>query len=330
MNALASLAAMGADGLWIVLAGGLVGSACALAGSLLVLRRQAMLGDAVGHAALFGIVVAYLFSGSRQAALMLPAAALTGLVVAAGSDWMSHRLRLKPDATLGILYTVLFAAAVILIARYARQTDLDAQCVLFGEIGYLPLDRLLLGGLDLGPTGFWALLAATALAAAAVLPLHRGWRATSFDPIHARLSGLHTGRWRLGMAALAASVAAASFDAVGSIMVVALLVGPATVGLLQARTLAGVWVIGVGVAWLAATGGYALAIGLDASIGAAMALIAALAVPLALISRTMLQFLGRPGRSGPRQTAREQADPITTPAHPAVTVPNHAARAARR
>ena len=113
------------DALWIILTGTLAGASCALVGTFLVLRKMSMLGDAISHAVLPGIVIAFLLSGSRSSVPMLLGAAGFGLLTAFIVETLHRRGRLQQDASIGVTFTWLFAVGVILISRFAGMVDLD-------------------------------------------------------------------------------------------------------------------------------------------------------------------------------------------------------------
>lgn len=217
---------------WWTFAVSAVGNvACALVGCALMLRRLALLGDAVSHAVLPGIAVAYLVVGRVHPFATVVAAAFVGVLVA----WLVERLqslgKVAEDASLGIVFTSLFAVGVILIHRFAENVDLDPGCVLFGSLelaavdfvqvalpgipGSLPLPRSLVF-LSLG---LLVVLIAFGL-------FWKEWKLTAFDPALAAAMGFHPRRLHYLLMALASVVAVVSFESVGSILVVAMMVVP--------------------------------------------------------------------------------------------------------
>ncbi|MEX2379241.1 MAG: metal ABC transporter permease, partial [Vicingaceae bacterium] len=144
------------EALWIILTGAMIAISCGLLGSYLVLRKMAMVGDAISHAVLPGIVLAYLFSASRETLPMLIGAAAIGVLTTVMIELFYKKARLQVDASIGITFTWLFAIGIILISVFAGQVDLDQDCVLYGEIAYVPLDLWISGnGTNLGPRSLW-------------------------------------------------------------------------------------------------------------------------------------------------------------------------------
>src|SRR5688500_8517706 len=137
---------------WQVLMGFFVGSACRLVGNYLMLRRMALVGDAISHSVLPGIAIAFLVSGSRGSVPMFIGALLAGVVTTVMIEAIHRNSRIKQDAAIGIAFTSLFAIGVILISVFAGQVDLDQECVLYGEIGTVPLEEsTVIAGNALGP-----------------------------------------------------------------------------------------------------------------------------------------------------------------------------------
>ena len=126
---------MSMDTVWILLIGSLVATSCALVGCFLVLRRLSMLGDAISHAVLPGIVVAFMLTGSRNIGFMLIGAMAMGMLTAFLTDVLSRFGKLQSDAAMGVTFTWLFAIGVILVSKYTGMVDLDVDCVLYGVLG---------------------------------------------------------------------------------------------------------------------------------------------------------------------------------------------------
>src|SRR3990170_8563959 len=142
--------------LYIILTAALVSTSCALLGCFLVLRKMAMVGDAISHAVLPGIVLAFLISGSRDSITMLVGAGLIGIVTTFLIEFLHKKAKLQTDASIGVTFTWLFAVGVVLISLFAGQVDLDQDCVLYGEIAYVPLDLWITGnGTIMGPRALY-------------------------------------------------------------------------------------------------------------------------------------------------------------------------------
>lgn len=271
------------DVLWIIAIAILTGLVNAWLGVFLVLRRQAMLGDAISHSVLFGLVAAFLLSGTRDALPMFAGALATGLLTAWLSGFLERRGGVSADASMGVVFTTLFALGVIMISAQAGQIDLDQECVLYGEIAFAPLDVISMGGQDLGPRAFWTLLMVAVPTLAFILLALPRLRALSFDAAHAAALGLQVGLLHLGLMSLTALAAVASFDAVGAILVVAMMVLPGLSAWRLSRSLEGMLGWASVYAVLASLLGYGLAALLDVSISASIAVMGGVLLLLTLL-----------------------------------------------
>lgn len=260
------------DDAWVLAIACLVSIACSLVGCFLVVRKMSMLGDAISHTVLFGLVVAYLLSGSRSIPLMLGSAALVGVLTAYLTSVLHEYGRLQEDASIGVTFTTLFALGVILISAFAGAIDLDQDCVLYGEIAFAPFDRLYPGGVDIGPRAFWLLAVVTLFSLLFVVVGYRRLSIVCFDPVLATSLGIVAAVWHYSLMTAVSLVTVASFDAVGAILVVALLVVPANTAFLFCRSMRSMLCWSCVFAVVGSIGGIQLAAVFDASISAAIAL----------------------------------------------------------
>lgn len=256
---------------WVALMGFLVAAACGLVGNYLMLRRLALMGDAISHSVLPGLALAFLISGTRGTAPMFAGALAAGVVTTWIIGFIHSRTRVKQDAAIGIAFSTLFAAGVILIVNYAGQIDLDADCVLYGEIAFVPLEPMVqLGSVLLGPEPVVRMGGVLAGLIVLIVVFFKELLVSSFDPGLARSLGLHPTWVHQGLMAVLSIVVVSAFEAVGAILVVAMLILPgATAGFLSTR-LATIHVLSVLHAALSAFFGVSLGVWLDCSIAAAM------------------------------------------------------------
>lgn len=261
------------DSLLIVLTGSFVGGACALAGSFLVLRRLAMLGDAISHAVLPGIAVAFLMTESRSSLPMFLGAVALGGVTAFLVQFLSQK-GIQGDAAIGVTFTSLFALGVVLISLYGSHVDLDLECVLYGEIAYTPFDTIVLNGRDIGPRALWVNASLFALNVAVIGLLYKQFKLCAFDPELAASVGIHVELMHYVLMALVAVTTVGAFESVGAILVVAMLIVPAATAYLLTDRLDRLLLIAVALGVASSGFGYRLAAALDASIAGAMATVA--------------------------------------------------------
>jgi manganese/zinc/iron transport system permease protein len=275
---------MNLDTFWIILTGSLVAVCCSLLGCFLILRRMAMVGDAISHAVLPGIVIAFLFSGTREVWSMLLGAAALGVACTFLIEFLHQKARVQADASIGVTFTWLFALGIILISVYAGKVDLDQDCVLYGEIAYVPLDTWISEtGQSLGPRTVWLMSGVMVVILLFVIVFYRQLYLTSFDPAFAAAIGISTTLWYYLLMSAVSLTTVAAFESVGAILVVALLVGPpATAYLLtdDLKVMLGLSVLfGVIASWL----GYYLALYLNGSVAGAIAVIIGVQFSLAFI-----------------------------------------------
>jgi manganese/zinc/iron transport system permease protein len=222
---------------WQVLMGFLVGSACGLVGNYLMLRRMALVGDAISHSVLPGIAIAFLFSGSRNSFAMFAGALLAGIVTTVIIEAIHRNSRIKQDAAIGIAFTTLFAIGVILISIFAGQVDLDQECVLYGEIGSVPLEEAtVIGGKAIGPAALVRMAVVLVGTVLLIALFYKELLVSSFDPGLASSMGISATAMHYGLMSWLSVVVVSAFESVGAILVIAMLILPgATSRLLSNR-----------------------------------------------------------------------------------------------
>ncbi|MBN1485429.1 MAG: metal ABC transporter permease [Chloroflexia bacterium] len=260
-----------------------VAVACALPGVFLVLRRMALMSDAISHAILLGIVLAFFVVEDLASPWLLIAASATGLLTV-GLVELLHRSRLvREDAAIGLVFPLLFSLGVILISRYAGNVHLDTDAVLLGELAFAPFDRLVLGGYDLGPKSLYLMGAIALLNLLFILLFYKELKLATFDAGLAAALGFAPTLMHYGLMGLVSVTAVGAFDAVGSVLVVALMIAPPAAAYLLTDRLSTMLALSAGGAALSALGGFWLAMWLDASIAGSMATTAGLLFGLVLL-----------------------------------------------
>ncbi|MBD3178045.1 MAG: iron chelate uptake ABC transporter family permease subunit [Armatimonadia bacterium] len=251
-----------------------VAVACALPGVFLILRRMALMSDAISHAILFGIVIGFLVVKDLASPVILIAAAATGVLTVTLTELLRRTGRVAEDTSIGLVFPVLFSIGVILISQKAGDVHLDTDAVLLGEIAFAPLDRLEWAGRDLGPRSLWVVGIIGVINLIFILLFYKELKLTSFDPALAASLGFSPIVMHYALMSLTSITAVGAFDAVGSILVVALMVAPpATAYLLTDRLSVMIW-LSCAIAIVGAVAGYWLARWLDASVAGCMATMA--------------------------------------------------------
>lgn len=272
------------NALYIILTASVVSMSCALLGCYLVLRRMAMVGDAISHAVLPGIVIAFLVSGSRDSVTMLLGAGLIGIITTFLIEFLHKKAKLQTDASIGVTFTWLFAVGVVLISLFAGKVDLDQDCVLYGEIAYVPLNLIITdSGMVLGPR---ALYVVGTVLLCIILFITIGYKElflTTFDPAYASAIGISTTMWHYLLMGAVSATTVASFESVGAILVVALLIAPAATAYLLTDNFKWMLVLACVVGVISSISGYYLAVWVDGSIAGAVATMTGVCFALALL-----------------------------------------------
>lgn len=261
-----------------------VAAACALPGAFLVLRKMAMMSDAISHAILPGVVAAFFLTHDLNSPLLILAAAATGVLTAMLVELLMSTQRIREDAAIGLAFPVLFSIGVLLIARYAGDVHLDADVVLLGEPAFAPFDRLVVQGQDIGPRALYAMGAAGLANAAFIALFYKELKIAAFDAGLAAALGFSPTLIHYGLMTFVSITAVAAFDAVGSILVVAMMVAPATAAYLLTDRLRNMILLSVALGVAASLAGFQAARLFDVSIAGAMASAAGLAFLIAWLA----------------------------------------------
>lgn len=271
--------------LTIIITASLVTLACVIPGCFLVLRKMTMFGDAISHAVLPGIVTAFLLSGSLNGPAMIIGASITGLLVTLLIELIQKKMRISPDASIGITYTFLFAIGVIMVSLLSNQTDLDQECVLYGDITLVPFDL----GLWNIPRQIWIAGVLDIFLITALVVGYRGLWVSTFDPSFAAATGLATVFWHYLLMGMVSLSTVTAFESVGAVMVVSLLTGPAATASLFARSLPRMIILATLFGIVSCVLGYWLATSLDAAIAGAIAVMNGLVFGAAMGVRKLLK-----------------------------------------
>lgn len=291
---------MNGDDLTVIVTAGLVATACGLLGPFLVLRRQALMGDAVSHAVLPGIVATWLLFETRAPLPVIVGAGVFAVICVLGIDALRATGLVAADAAIGLVFPALFALGVLGIQRYAADIHLDLDSTIYGEIAFAPFRTWILGPVEIAQSIVVNGLVALANLAF-VVAVWKELKATSFDPDFSRtvrISPALLGRLLLAMVAVTAVTA---FESVGAILVVTLLIVPAATAHLLTDRLVSMVAITVAIGWICAGAGYGGALAADASIAGTMGLVAGALFTVALLFAPQHGVLARARR---RRAAR--------------------------
>jgi manganese/zinc/iron transport system permease protein len=294
------------DAMAIVLTAGLTATACCLLGPFLVLRRVALMGDAVSHAVLPGIVAAFLVFQTRAPLYVILGAAVFAVVCVLGIEALRATGLVASDAAIGLVFPALFALGVLGIHRYADDIHLDLDSTIYGEIAFAPFRTLEIGGVAFVRSVVVIGLVALVNLVLVTL-LWKELKVTSFDPEFARTIGVSPRLLSRLLLIAVAVTAVTAFEAVGAILVVTLLIVPAAAAYLLTDRLVAMVAISVAIGWVSAVAGYAGALRIDASIAGAMGLCAAALFALALVASPRYGLLARTVRRARRRRLTSRA-----------------------
>ena len=245
--------------------------ACALPGVFLVLRRMTLMSDAISHAILPGIVLAFFLTESLSSPLLILAAAGTGVLTVFFVELLQRTKLIKEDAAIGLTFPALFSVGVILISRFAGNVHLDMDAVLLGELAYAPLNRLDAFGYDLGPVSLYVMGGILVLNCVFILLFYKELKLATFDASLAATLGFAPTIIHYGLMSLVSVTTVGAFDAVGSILVVALIAGPPATAYLMTDSLARMLILSAIIGGVNAVGGYWVAYLFDVSIAGSIA-----------------------------------------------------------
>jgi manganese/zinc/iron transport system permease protein len=256
---------------WILLTASLVGISCGIVGVFLILRKMAMMADAISHTVLLGIVTAYLLTQSLSGIHMLIGAALAGVLTTFLVQWL-HSLGVQQDASIGVVFTTLFALGVVLIATKVGNAHLDVQHALMGEIAFIPWNTMSLPIVGEIPIATFILILVLFVVVVVIGAFYKEWKITTFDPALAASLGIPVLAMHYLFMTLVSITTVAAFDAVGAIMVVAMLIAPAASAYLWTDRLIKMMILSAGFGVLSAVIGYYFALWIDTTISGSMAL----------------------------------------------------------
>lgn len=270
-----------ANDLWTIAVAILCNVPCALLGCYLVLRRMSLLSDAISHSVLPGLAVAFLLTGSVSGWGMVLGAVVLGIGTAFLTQSVSRLTDVAEDASMGVVFTSLFAVGVLLMTWIAPQVDLDPGCVLYGAIEFTALDTLPRFGLEI-PRVVFTLLPTLLVTIGFIALFWKELKLVSFDPALAAAMGFRVGLIHYLLMAWVAGVTVVSFEAVGSILVIAMMIVPAATAQLLTERMTGMMIWSTIVSIVSAVFGYWGALKWNTSVAGMMATVTGICFLLAV------------------------------------------------
>ena len=241
--------------------------ACALPGTFVVLRRGSMLVDVIAHSVLPGIVVGYFITRNFDSPLLIIGSALAGLLVVLGAEWLTRTGLFTGDAPQGLIFPALFSGGVILVSINFANIHLDTHMVLAGDLNIAAFRHLIIGGVSLGPSYMYVMLAVLLVNVTFLTVFYSKLKVMTFDPEFAGSLGIRTGLINTAFMFLVS----VTFNASGAILVIALVVVPPVTAYLLSTRLPVMMTLTVIIAIVGAVAGFWVAYVLDAATSAGMA-----------------------------------------------------------
>lgn len=254
----------------IQLIAALVAIACAIPGVFLVLRKMALISDAISHSILPGIVIGFFITQDLNSPLLILLAALTGVITVVMVELIQKTGLVKEDTAIGLVFPALFSIGVIMIAKNANDVHLDVDAVLLGELAFAPFDRLLISGMDVGPKSLWVMGVVLLITLILLFLFFKELKVSTFDAGLSSALGFSPMIIHYGLMSVSSITVVGAFDAVGAILVVALMIAPAATAYLLTSDLKKMLWLSVGFGVFSAIAGYWMANLLDASISGSM------------------------------------------------------------
>lgn len=274
-------------------------AACAIPGVFLVLRKMALISDAISHSILPGIVIGFMITQDLASPWLILLAAVSGIITVVLVEMIQKTGLVKEDTAIGLVFPALFSIGVILIAQNANDVHLDVDAVLLGELAFAPFDRFYSNGTDLGPKSLWIISMILLLTVTLLLAFYKELKLSTFDIGLSSALGFSPVILHYGLMSVASVTTVAAFDAVGAILVVALMIAPAAGAYLLTTDLKKMLVLSLIFAVGSAIGGYWFARWLDASISGSITTVLGLlflAIYLFAPSKGLIAVLFRQNR----------------------------------
>ena len=222
--------------IWMIVLAISVALPASILGTFLVLRRKVMIADAISHSVLPGIVIAYLVTKDLSGPQFLFGSIITAVFTSSVINWLQRKFNTQEDAAIGIVFTTFFAIGILLIALYTgKNTDIDQECVLYGDLETTVLYHLSVFGKDIGPLAFYTMLPLTIVISLVVSIFLPQWKLVLFDQGFATTKGMKANRWEWFLLLLVSIYSVLCFESVGVVMVVGLLVLPPSTAMIVSK-----------------------------------------------------------------------------------------------
>lgn len=251
----------------------LVSISCALSGVFLVARKMSMMADSITHTVLLGIVIAFFITKDLSSPFLIIGASFMGVFTVWLTEIIVNTKIVSKDASIGIVFPFLFSIAVILITKFASSIHLDTDSVLLGEIVFAPFDRLIINQIDFGARLIYTSFVIFLINILIITLFFKEFIISTFDPILAKTQGISPVFMHYLLMTMVSITAVGSFEAVGSVLVIAFMIVPVNTAYLISDNLKNIVFSSCFFATASALLGFFLANTFDVSIAGSMAVI---------------------------------------------------------
>ena len=261
----------------------LVAIACAIPGTFLVLRKMSLISDAISHSILLGIVIGFFIVKDLSSPLLIVLAAMAGVVTVILVEFIQKTGLVKEDTAIGLVFPTLFSIGVILISKNANDVHLDIDSVMVGDLSFVAFDNILINCqegvadscINLGPKAIWSIGIILVITLILLFAFFKELKVSTFDAGLAAALGFSPVIMHYGLMTVSSVTIVGAFDAVGPILVVALMIAPAATAYLFTKDLKKMLLLSCFFGVIASIAGFWLAHILDASISGSMTTILA-------------------------------------------------------
>lgn len=240
--------------------------------------------DAIGHAILLGIVLAFLITKDLHSPFIFFGATLIGIITVAGTELLISTKRLMHDAAVGLIFPLLFSIAIILINLYASSIHIDTDAALLGELAFTPFNTLELYGIDCGPLAIWVMSAILLINILCTIIWYPSIKIATFNPDYAHSLGYRPSWIHYGLMTLTSITIVGAFDTAGAILVVAFMIIPPSIAYLLTKRLSHMLIISCLISLVTTLSGCLFAHMLNVSIAGSIATINGLIFCLVLLA----------------------------------------------
>ncbi|MBR7927337.1 metal ABC transporter permease [Aerococcaceae bacterium zg-ZUI334] len=273
------------ESLWILI---VVGIACSIVGNLLVQKQSVMIADAISHTILLGIVIAFFIVQDLDSPWLIVGATIFGVITVFAIETVVKNTAIQQDAAIGLIFSAFFSTAVILISKYLANVHLDIDMVLLGQVVFAPLNRMTFLGMDL-PKAFVQNIFVLVILFLFLALTYRPLIIRLFDETYARAIGIPVSALDFALMTLVSLTSVVAFQSVGAILVIAMMVAPALVAQLYAKSFMQLLMIGMLVSTINAIGGYYLALYFNVSMSGMVAVVSFITFIIFYVSKTVFK-----------------------------------------